>query len=349
MIAACSSSAEDQAALISDRLECLSDLSKPLEASNGVQVHDELRFFKGDTPEQQFERGTQKGGHYKCGGCGCKSSLMEDLAHALECKWRSLSNLQSLVLAGHYGNIPGAIKPFKSLTTDQLQEELRSRNVFHTSTTKKELKQTLASVLKGAQRVPSLLFLNPSQSLEAINLHDLKGHLLNVYAELPHILKGNLRKTCQEIIDTNLSKEKVTCADVRLTAIHLYLQLLESLPRQEPVVQLLQTAVQISEVLYLRSSERSPKRILQLYNCTWLHHTLCSMLFQKTKEVTREVLFGTYIHHLVVHACPQYELLGLRSENAESEERLFGQAKHMATQASNCHPDNVLFNMIIRL
>ena len=204
MTAACSSSAEDQVALISDRLECLSDLSKPLKASNGVQVHNELCFFKGDTPAQQFERGTQKGGHYKCGGCGCISSLMEDLAHALECKWRSLSNLQSLVLAGHYGNIPGAIKPFESLTTDQLQEELRSRNVFHTSTTKKELKQTLASVLKGAQRVPSLLFLNPSQSLEAINMqhysvldcepmHDLKGHLLNVYAELPHILKGNLR------------------------------------------------------------------------------------------------------------------------------------------------------------
>ena len=122
MIAACSSSAEDQVALISDRLECLSDLSKPLKASNGVQVHDELCFFKGDTPAQQFERGTQKGGHYKCGGCGCISSLMEDLAHAPECKWRSLSNLQSLVLAGHYGNIPGAIKPFESLTTDQLQE-----------------------------------------------------------------------------------------------------------------------------------------------------------------------------------------------------------------------------------
>ena len=322
MIAACSSSAEDQAALITDRLDCLSDLSKPLTASNGVPVHNELRFFKGDAPAQQFERGTQKGGHYKCGGCGCKSSLMEDLAHALECKWRSLSNLQSLVLADRYGDIPGAIKPFESLTTDQLQEELRSRNIFHTSTTKKELKQTLASVLKGAQRVPSLLFLNPSQSLEAINLqhdtvfdcepmHDLKGHLLNIYAaELPHILKGNLRETCQEIIDTNLSKEKVTCADVRLTAIHPYLQLLESFPAQEPVVQLIQTAVQISEVLYLRSSERSPKRILQLYNCTHgfiIHCAVCSS--RRHKKIPEKFCWE-----------PQYELLGLRSENAESEE-----------------------------
>lgn len=198
MIVACSSSTEDQAALIPDRLECLSDLSKSLTASNSVQVHDELHFFKGDTPAQQFERGTQNGGHYKCGGCGCKASLMEDLAHALECKWRSLSNLQALVLAGCYGNVPGALKPFESLTTDQLQEELQSGDIFHTSRTKKELKQTLATVLQGAQRVPSLLFVSPCQNLEAINLqhytvldceqmHDLKGHLRNLYAELPHI------------------------------------------------------------------------------------------------------------------------------------------------------------------
>ena len=36
MIAACSSSTEDQAALIADCFECLSDLCKPLTASNGV-------------------------------------------------------------------------------------------------------------------------------------------------------------------------------------------------------------------------------------------------------------------------------------------------------------------------
>ena len=77
-----SSSAEDQASIIPDRVDCLLDMAEPLTTSNGVVIHDELRFFKGDAPAQQFERGTQQGGHYKCGGCGCKSSMMEDLAHA---------------------------------------------------------------------------------------------------------------------------------------------------------------------------------------------------------------------------------------------------------------------------
>ena len=81
-----SSSAEDQASIIPDRVDCLLDMAEPSTISNGVVIHDELRFFKGDTPAQQFERGTQQGGHYKCGGCGCKSSMMEDLAHAQECK-----------------------------------------------------------------------------------------------------------------------------------------------------------------------------------------------------------------------------------------------------------------------
>ena len=76
----------------------------------GIAMNDELHFFKGDTPAQQFERGTQEGGVYKCGGCGCHALMMEDIAHALECKWHSLINLQELVLAGKHGNQPGALQ-----------------------------------------------------------------------------------------------------------------------------------------------------------------------------------------------------------------------------------------------
>ncbi len=57
----------------------------------------------------------------------------------------------------------------------------------------------LVNLLKGAQRVPSLLVLNPKQSLQELNLqqyevldceplHDLKGHGQNLLNELPHIL-----------------------------------------------------------------------------------------------------------------------------------------------------------------
>ena len=64
MIAPSSSSPADQLALVGDRIECLQELSRPVKASNGTEVSDCLRFFCGDKPAQQFERGTQIGGTY---------------------------------------------------------------------------------------------------------------------------------------------------------------------------------------------------------------------------------------------------------------------------------------------
>ena len=185
-----SSSAKDQDSVLPDRVECLKDLNKVLTTGIGIPINDELCFFKGDTPAQQFERGTQQGGHYKCGGCGCHAHMMEDIAHALECKWRSLMDLQELVLAGKHGNQPGALKPFEALNMQQLNEELRARNVYHEATTKLDLSHTLQGILCGAQRVASLLLANPTLPLEALHLqhytildseplHDLKGHLSN--------------------------------------------------------------------------------------------------------------------------------------------------------------------------
>jgi len=84
IIAVSTSSIQDQASLIPDRVDGLEDFSQPLVSSNRVVLQDILRFLKGDTSAQSFERGTQSGGNYKYGGCGCHSSMMEDLAHALE-------------------------------------------------------------------------------------------------------------------------------------------------------------------------------------------------------------------------------------------------------------------------
>lgn len=66
------------------------------------------------------------------------------------------------------------------MNTEQLQQELRARNVCHIHTTK--------SKLQDVQQVPTLLLDNPTQLLSDLNLqhytlldceplHDLKGHL----------------------------------------------------------------------------------------------------------------------------------------------------------------------------
>ena len=75
--------------------------------------------------------------------------------------------------------------------------ELRARNVYNSCTTKVDLKKELARVLKGVQRVPTLLLNNPAVSLDEMQLqrssildceplHDIKGHLANVFTEIRH-------------------------------------------------------------------------------------------------------------------------------------------------------------------
>lgn len=77
MIAPSSSSPTDQLALVGDRTECLQELSRPVTSSNGMKVRDTLRFFCGDKPAQQFERGTQIGGTYKCEGPSTLNDILQ--------------------------------------------------------------------------------------------------------------------------------------------------------------------------------------------------------------------------------------------------------------------------------
>ena len=153
-------------------------------------------FFIGDHPAQQFERGTQLGGTYKCGSCGCLDTRMNDFAFACRCDWWSLANLQALLLAGKHGKKPVVLNAFHDLKAAELREELRARGIWDADKPKKELQSLLAQCLNGVQRVPSLLITDPDQPLVSVNLteytvldceplHDLKGHLPHLLTELP--------------------------------------------------------------------------------------------------------------------------------------------------------------------
>ena len=358
MIAPSSSSPVDQLALISDRVECLQDLSISLTACNGEQIHDKLRFFCGDKPAQQFERGTQIGGIYKCGGCGCKDSMMQDLSHALHRQWRSLTTLQTLVTSGKYGNSPGQLKPLDSLKVSELREELHARGVPDTwNKLKPELQEVLATTLQGAQRVPTLLTVNPSQSLSALNLehyeildceplHDIKGHLYNLLPEIPNLLSEPLKSEYIQVLETTMPKQKISGAVLRRAAITLLLKLQNS-SAGRAVVMLLDTIIRISQLLYMPDLKRCPKMVLRLYNCTWFHHELCKQLFPTLKNQTLTHFFGIYLHAIVVHAPLQFHIMPLSSVNAESQERLFSQAKRISLRATNRKPDNVLPTILV--
>ena len=67
-----SSSIQDQTALITDRIK---DLSTPVYTATGVPLTDILKFFYGDKPAAQFERGAQVGGRYPHGSCACSTHI----------------------------------------------------------------------------------------------------------------------------------------------------------------------------------------------------------------------------------------------------------------------------------
>lgn len=113
--------------------------------------------------------------------------------------------------------------------------------------------------------------------LDSEPLHDLKGHISNLFKKLPSLLKDDIKMSCEEIIKTTTS-DKIRGADYRVTLIQVYLYLSERNVSPK-IIQLLKTAVCISKMLYLPESCRHPRHILQLYNTTLLHHDLCRDLF----------------------------------------------------------------------
>ena len=145
-----------------DRIDCLYSLTDEITTSNGLKITDKLRFFVGDHPAQQFERGTQQGGKFKCGGCGVRA---DDLAHSLQQPWRSLHELQQIATSGKFGKQAGDLKPFDKLKVKQLREELHVRGFFDTDGHKDELEGALKEMLTGVQHVPTLMLLNPTGAL----------------------------------------------------------------------------------------------------------------------------------------------------------------------------------------
>ena len=55
----------------------------------GYTCSDDMRFFHGDHPEQQFESGNKHGGHFPC-PCGCPVAKFKDIRFSLRRKLNSL-------------------------------------------------------------------------------------------------------------------------------------------------------------------------------------------------------------------------------------------------------------------
>ena len=98
----------------------------------------------------------------------------------------------------------------------------------------------------------------------------------------------------------------------------------------------------------MQTTQRDHRK--QYSNSTTAHFSIMSKeLFNNTAAISHRKLFGSHLHALVVHAPAQYEIMSLRSCNAECEERLFGQAKAIAQGTTNRQPNTIVPNILLRL
>ncbi len=101
ILAMSSSTIEHQAALIKDRMECIEEMNETVSSTKNIAISDKLIFFSGDKPASQFERGTQVGGNYPCGSCGCHATRLDNFAHCSSTKQRIIQDIQSIAVEGN--------------------------------------------------------------------------------------------------------------------------------------------------------------------------------------------------------------------------------------------------------
>ncbi len=353
-----SSSLCDQRMFLECRKECLVKLTDQLTTSAGVEFHDVMRFFHGDGPAQQFEAGHTIGGNYCCVGCGVKSNRMDDIAYSYRCTKMSLQDRQDFILQGEAWK-KGGSNLFDRLRVAELHKELDKRGIDTSGKLKPALEIAFVALKMGISNFPAMLQKNPEESLESIGLkdyevspceplHDLKGHFTNLIEETLNVITGTVLNGIKKIKQTVLNKETLRGSDYRKAIILLYLKLKE-LGVDQQLVLIYSTAVQIYEILYARHERRTPRAILCLHNCTFLHAYLCSKVFPFPRSVTRRKMFGRYFHSIATHSALVYRVICLRSLNTEQEERMFGQSKAITKATSNNHPQHVVTNILQRL
>ena len=68
----------------------------------------------------------------------------------------------------------------------------------------------------------------------------------------------------------------------------------------------------------------------------------------KLIALTRERLYGKYMHNLLVHAPIQYRFVSVDSINTEDEERQFNEIKNTCKGTTNNKPGHFIGNIIVK-
>lgn len=242
------------------------------------------------------------------------------------------------------------------MNVHQLRTELNMRGV---PTQGKKKEKNLDDLRRGITNVPALLQGVPAKPLHEFGLehyeispveplHDIKGHLSNIIEKLRVSLSGEVKQKVEEICSAVLAKDTLRGSDYRKGAI-LMLHCLEKLQPSSSLTALLQTAVELTEILYSDPAKRTPQSVLRLHNVAFVHAKLCVDTFRNPKTISLRKMFGRHFHALTTHAPLQYRIIALRQLNTEFEERIFGTCKSITKTTSSQHTSHVITNFLIRI
>ena len=226
--------------------------------------------------------------------------------------------------------------------------------------TKQYLQSLLDIEMHGIRRMPALLLNNPFSSLETSNLkkyeilvneplHDISNHIKNIQQELPHhVGKDKKRMVNDVIISTFNGKEAKNSADHR--SLLLLTNWFVSHMKNHFSTNLLETLCKIQEILYLPEEKRNAQKILQLILALFSHAMIIKIHMDgHIKSMSERKFYGIYYHSLIRHSAEQYRLFSGRSSNTEKEEAVFNTLKKFANLTSNHHPDNMIYNALVRI
>ena len=234
-----------------------------------------------------------------------------------------------------------------------------SRNVSTKETTKKNLEKILKKNFKGCIRVPILLKNNPLNNLSTLNLekyesasidpmHDIGGHIENIFVELPYHLSKEDREKFNEVWLMSYKQNEIqrNC-DRRLSLLTVVVNLYRKINHK--AICLLKTLVEIQRILYLGEEGRTSQEILRLHNACFTHFVLLKEVIGfNLHKLTRDKLYGKYLHNLLVHSPMQYRLINGQSINCEGEERFFNTIKQITRTTSSYRPGHIIGNVITR-
>ena len=128
---------------------------------------------------------------------------------------------------GPSGRKSGKVRPFDNLKTEEIIAELNARKCVIKKTNKTELTKLLKKELEDHIRTPALCLNHELKSLEDLNLknyevspieilHDIKGHIHNIWEVLPEILSDPVKEKFEAtLVGCYGSKGKVRGVDYR--------------------------------------------------------------------------------------------------------------------------------------